>query len=154
MRLVIQRVSRARVSVGGEEVAAIGRGLLVLVGVERGDGSDQVAVAARKLAGLRVFEDEVGKMNLATAEVGGAYLVVSQFTLAGSLDRGRRPSFDGAAPPAEAEPLVDALVGALRGKGLRVETGRFRATMAVELVNDGPVTFVLELSPAAATSAS
>jgi D-tyrosyl-tRNA(Tyr) deacylase len=101
--------------------------------------------AARKLAGLRVFEDEAGRMNLATAEVGGAFLVVSQFTLAGSLERGRRPSFDGAAPPEVAEPLVEALVTALRAEGLPVATGRFRAQMAVELVNDGPVTFVLEV---------
>jgi D-tyrosyl-tRNA(Tyr) deacylase len=145
MRLVLQRVSRAAVRVGGETVGAIGRGVLVLVGVERGDGAEQVAVAVRKLAGLRLFEDAAGKMNLATAEVGGSFLVVSQFTLAGSLARGRRPSFDGAAPPAEAEPLVEALVAGLRAEGLPVATGRFRATMEVELVNDGPVTFVLEV---------
>lgn len=145
MRLVIQRVSSARVTVGSEEVGAVGRGLLVLVGVERGDGPAQAAAAARKLAGLRLFEDEAGRMNLSTAEVGGAFLVVSQFTLAGSLERGRRPSFDGAAPPEVAEPLVEALVAALRAEGLPVATGRFRARMAVELVNDGPVTFVLEV---------
>ena len=150
MRLVLQRVSRARVTVAGEEVGAIGRGLLVLVGVERGDGPEQASAAARKLAGLRLFEDEAGRMNLATAEVGGAFLVVSQFTLAGSLARGRRPSFDGAAPPEVAEPLVEELVGALRAEGLTVATGRFRAYMEVELVNDGPVTFVLDLPPAAA----
>ena len=145
MRLVIQRVSRARVTVDGEEVGGIGRGLLVLVGVERGDGPAQAAAAATKLAGLRVFEDAAGKMNLSTAEVEGGFLVVSQFTLAGSLARGRRPSFDGAAPPDVAEPLVEALVAALRAAGLPVATGRFRARMAVELVNDGPVTFVLEV---------
>jgi D-aminoacyl-tRNA deacylase len=145
VRLVIQRTSRARVTVGDEEVGSIGRGLLVLVGVERGDGPRQAAAAAAKLAGLRVFEDAGGKMNLSTAEVAGSFLVVSQFTLAGSLDRGRRPSFDGAAPPAVAEPLVEALVAALRAEGLPVATGRFRAQMAVELVNDGPVTFVLEV---------
>jgi len=150
VKLVIQRVSRARVTVGGEEVGAIGRGLLVLVGVERGDGADQAVAAARKLIGLRVFEDAEGRMNLAAAEVGGAFLVVSQFTLAGSLARGRRPSFDAAAPPEIAEPLVDALVAALRAEGATVATGRFRAHMEVELVNDGPVTFVLELSPGAA----
>ena len=147
MRLVIQRVSRARVEVDGAEVGAIGRGLLVLVGVERGDGQAQVTAAAQKLGGLRVFEDGDGKMNLSTAEVGGAFLVVSQFTLAGSLARGRRPSFDNAAPPESAEPLVDALVAALRAQGLTVATGRFRARMAVELINDGPVTFVLDLIP-------
>jgi len=147
LRLVIQRASRARVTVGGEEVGSIGRGLLVLVGVERGDGPRQATAAASKLAGLRVFEDVDGRMNLSTAEVSGALLVVSQFTLAGSLDRGRRPSFDGAAPPEVAEPLVEALVAALRALGLPVATGRFRARMAVELVNDGPVTFVLEVPP-------
>ena len=150
MRLVLQRVSRARVTVAGEEVGAIGRGLLVLVGVERGDGPEQAEAAARKLAGLRLFEDEAGRMNLATGEVGGAFLVVSQFTLAGSLARGRRPSFDGAAPPEVAEPLVEGLVAALRAEGLPVATGRFRASMEVELVNDGPVTFVLDVPPAAA----
>lgn len=150
MRLVLQRVSRAAVRVAGEEVGAIGRGILVLAGIQRGDGPDQVAAAVRKLAGLRVFEDAAGKMNLAAADVGGAFLVVSQFTLAGSLARGRRPSFDDAAPPEEAEPLVAALVAGLRAEGLPVATGRFRAMMEVELVNDGPVTFVLDLPPAPA----
>lgn len=128
-----------------ETVGEIGRGLLVLAGVERGDGIDKVRAAAEKLAGLRVFEDEAGRMNLDAAAAGGAFLVVSQFTLAGSLARGRRPSFDGAAPPEEAAPLVEALVEDLRGRGFRVETGRFRAYMEVSLVNDGPVTFVLDL---------
>ena len=145
MRLVLQRVSRAAVRVDGETVGAIGRGLLVLAGVERGDGPAQVAAAAEKLSGLRVFDDPEGKMNLDTRAVGGAFLVVSQFTLAGSLARGRRPSFDRAAPPAEAAPLVEALVADLRARGFAVETGRFRAMMEVELVNDGPVTFVLEV---------
>lgn len=144
MRLVIQRVSAAAVRVDGEVVGEIGRGLLVLAGVERGDGMEKVRAAAEKLAGLRVFEDEAGKMNLDTAAAGGAFLVVSQFTLAGSLARGRRPSFDNAAPPDEAAPLVDALVEDLRGRGFRVETGRFRAYMEVSLVNDGPVTFVVD----------
>ena len=145
MRLVIQRVSSASVRVEGETVGEIGRGLLVLAGVEKGDGIEKVRTAAEKLAGLRVFEDEAGKMNLDTAAAGGAFLVVSQFTLAGSLARGRRPSFDNAAPPDEAAPLVEALVEDLRGRGFRVETGRFRAYMEVSLVNDGPVTFVLDL---------
>ncbi len=127
MRLVLQRVSAASVKAGGETVGEIDRGLLVLVGIERGDGPEKVRAAADKLAGLRVFEDAAGKMNLDLAAVGGAFLVVSQFTLAGSLARGRRPSFDRAAPPEEAEPLVDALVAELRGRGFRVETGRFRA---------------------------
>lgn len=144
MRLVIQRVSSAAVRVEGEVVGEIGRGLLVLTGVERGDGMEKVRAAAEKLAGLRVFEDEAGKMNLDTAAAGGAFLVVSQFTLAGSLARGRRPSFDNAAPPEEAAPLVEALVEDLRARGFRVETGRFRAYMEVSLVNDGPVTFVVD----------
>jgi len=147
MRLIVQRVSRAAVRVGGETVGAIGRGMLVLAGVERGDGVAQVEAAVEKLAGLRIFEDAAGKMNLDTQAAGGAFLVVSQFTLAGSLARGRRPSFDGAAPPEIAEPLVDALVAGLRAHGFVVATGRFRAHMEVELVNDGPVTFLLELPP-------
>jgi D-tyrosyl-tRNA(Tyr) deacylase len=145
MRLVIQRVSSAAVRVDGQTVGEIGRGLLVLAGVERGDGIEKVRAAAEKLAGLRIFEDEAGKMNLDTAAAGGAFLVVSQFTLAGSLARGRRPSFDNAAPPEEAAPLVEKLVEELRGRGFRVETGRFRAYMEVSLVNDGPVTFVVDL---------
>ena len=144
MRLVIQRVSSAAVRVEEEIVGEIGRGLLVLAGVEKGDGIEKVRAAAEKLAGLRIFEDEAGKMNLDTAAAGGAFLVVSQFTLAGSLARGRRPSFDSAAPPEEAAPLVEALVEDLRGRGFRVETGRFRAYMEVSLVNDGPVTFVAD----------
>ncbi len=145
MRLILQRVKSASVRVDGETVGAIDRGILVLVGVERGDGDPQVAAAVEKLSGVRLFEDEAGKMNLDLAAVGGAFLVVSQFTLAGSLDRGRRPSFDGAAPPDEARPLVERLVLGLRARGHRVETGRFRATMEVELINDGPVTFLLEV---------
>lgn len=149
MRLVLQRVTRAAVRVDGETVGAIGCGLLVLVGVERGDGAREVDAAAAKLATLRVFEDGEGRMNLDAAAADGELLVVSQFTLAGSLARGRRPSFDRAALPEAAEPLVERLVAALREHGLRVETGRFRARMQVELVNDGPVTFVLDVPPAA-----
>ncbi|HEX2254362.1 MAG TPA: D-aminoacyl-tRNA deacylase [Thermoanaerobaculia bacterium] len=145
MRLILQRVSRAAVSVDGETVGAVGRGLLVLAGVERGDGAEQVAAAADKLAGLRCFADAAGKMNLAAAEAGAAFLLVSQFTLAADLSRGRRPSFVGAAPPEEAEPLLAALAAELRRCGFEVATGRFGAHMAVELVNDGPVTFVLDL---------
>jgi D-tyrosyl-tRNA(Tyr) deacylase len=144
MRIVLQRVSSASVRVAGEVVGEIGRGLLALVGVERGDGPEKVGAAVEKLAGLRVFEDEAGKMNLDLAAAGGAFLIVSQFTLAGSVARGRRPSFDRAAPPAEAEPLVEALAAGLRARGFRVETGRFRATMEVALVNDGPVTLVAD----------
>jgi len=144
VRLVIQRVSAAAVRVEGETVGSIGRGLLVLVGIERGDDPARVRAAAGKLAGLRIFEDGEGKMNLDTAAVGGAFLIVSQFTLAGSIERGRRPSFDRAAPPAEAAPLVEALVEDLRRRGFPVETGRFRAHMEVELVNDGPVTLIAD----------
>lgn len=144
MRLVVQRVRESAVKVGGETVGAIGRGLLVLVGIERGDRPEAVRAAAEKLAGLRIFEDGAGKMNLDLAAVGGAFLIVSQFTLAGSLARGRRPSFDRAAPPEEAQPLVEALVEDLRGRGFTVETGRFRAHMEVSLVNDGPVTLVAD----------
>ena len=144
MRLILQRVRSASVRVAGEVVGEIGTGLLVFVGIERGDGPEKVRAAAEKLAGLRVFEDAAGKMNLDLAAVGGAFLVVSQFTLAGSLARGRRPSFDGAAPPEEARPLVEALVADLRERGYAVETGRFREHMEVALVNDGPVTLIAE----------
>ncbi len=145
MRLILQRVTRAAVRVAGETVGAIDGGILVLVGVERGDGAKQVATAVEKLSGVRMFDDPAGKMNLDLATVGGAFLVVSQFTLAGSLARGRRPSFDDAAPPDYAAPVVEALIEGLRGRGHRVETGRFRAAMEVELINDGPVTFLLEI---------
>ena len=144
MRVVIQRVSSASVRVDGETVGEIGRGLLVLVGIERGDGPPRVKAAAEKLAGLRIFEDEAGKMNLDANAAGGAFLIVSQFTLAGSIERGRRPSFDRAAPPADAEPLIDSLVADLRQRGFQVETGRFRTHMDVALANDGPVTLVAD----------
>jgi D-aminoacyl-tRNA deacylase len=128
--------------VHGATVGSIGPGLLLLVGVETGDGAEQVERAAHRLATLRVFSDERGAMNRGLDEVGGEILVVSQFTLAGSIRRGRRPDFAGAARPEEAEPLVEALVEALRARGARVATGVFRAEMEVELVNDGPVTFI------------
>jgi len=145
MRLVLQRVESASVEVDGRELGSIGRGILALVGVEKGDGRDAVEKAARKLADLRLFSDREGKMNLSAPEIGGEILVVSQFTLAASLERGRRPSFDGAAPPEQAAPLVEELAAALRERGLRVATGRFGAAMRVRLVNDGPVTFVLDV---------
>ena len=145
MRLILQRVASASVAVGGEVVGEIGRGVLVLAGVEHGDGAVEVAAAADKLAGLRLFEDDAGKMNLDAAAVGGAFLVVSQFTLMADLSRGRRPSFGGAAPPDVAAPLVDELAADLERRGFEVATGRFGAHMQVELVNDGPVTFVLDL---------
>ncbi len=147
MRLILQRVSSAEVRVGGETVGAIGRGVVVLAGVESGDGPEEAARAADKLAALRIFPDERGRMNLDAAAAGGEFLVVSQFTLVASLDRGRRPSFDRAAPPAAAEPLVEALAAGLEGRGFRVARGRFGVLMEVELVNDGPVTFVLEVPP-------
>ncbi len=145
MRLVLQRVSSAEVRVDGEIVGRIGRGLLVLTGVEKGDGKEEAVRAAQKLARLRVFDDPQGRMNVEAATVGAEFLVVSQFTLAGSLVKGRRPSFDRAALPETAEPILDLLVEELKGRGLRVATGRFGARMEVELVNDGPVTFVLDL---------
>ncbi len=145
MRLVLQRVLSASVRVDGETVGAIGTGLLILVGVERGDGPGEADRAAAKLAGLRVFEDDSGRMTDAAGDVGAGLLVVSQFTLAGSLDKGRRPSFDNAAPAEQAAPLVERLVSRLREGGLQVETGRFQAQMEVELINDGPVTFVLDV---------
>jgi D-aminoacyl-tRNA deacylase len=145
VRLVLQRVQRAQVRVGGETVGAIGRGLLAFVAVVPGDGEATAAAAADRLAGLRCFEDAAGRMNLDAAAAGAAFLVVSQFTLAADLSRGRRPSFVGAAPPEVAAPLVEALAADLRRRGFEVATGRFGAAMEVELVNDGPVTFMLDL---------
>lgn len=144
MRAVVQRVSQASVSVDGRVVAAVDRGLLVLLGVAQGDGEAEAAWLARKIAGLRVFEDEVGKMNLALADVGGAVLLVSQFTLCADLRRGRRPSFVDAAGPEQAEPLVARVADLLRGQGLAVATGVFGAAMQVHLTNDGPVTLWLD----------
>jgi D-tyrosyl-tRNA(Tyr) deacylase len=144
VRIVVQRVTSASVTVDGETVGEIGRGLLLLVGIERGDGPEKVRAAAGKLAGLRIFEDDAGKMNLDAAAAGGAFLVVSQFTLLGNIEGGRRPSFINAAPPEEAAPLVQALADDLRQRGFKVETGRFRAVMQVALVNDGPVTLVAD----------
>ena len=143
MKAVVQRVSRAAVRSGGRE-ASIGRGLLVLAGLEAGDTEEACAWAAAKIASLRVFEDDGGKMNLGLREVGGEVLAVSQFTLAGSLERGRRPSFDRAMRPEEARPLFERFVALLRAEGCAVATGFFQESMEVELVNDGPVTFILE----------
>ena len=145
MRVILQRVSSASVRVEGEVVGAIGRGLLLLVGMERGDGVAEVEVAAAKLAGLRIFGDAEGKMNVDPAAAGAAFLVVSQFTLGASLAKGRRPSFNRAAHPGEAEPLVSHLMKVLTERGFEVAGGRFGAMMEVELVNDGPVTFVLDV---------
>lgn len=144
MKLVIQRVSRAAVRVEGEMVGSIGNGLMVLAGLERGDGEEQIEKAAQRIATLRVFEDDEGRMNRGLDEVDGSVLAVSQFTLAGSIRKGRRPSFDHAMPGSEAEPLFDRFVEGLRGHGVEVESGVFGAMMEVELVNDGPVTLIWE----------
>jgi len=147
MRVVLQRVARASVAVGEQVVGGIGRGLLLLVGIAADDDAARIDAAARKLAGLRVFEDAEGRMNLDVAQAGGAVLVVSQFTLLAATERGRRPSFERAAPPAVAEPLIERFAARLRETGLEVESGRFGAHMRVELINDGPVTLVLDFPP-------
>ncbi|MCB0202350.1 MAG: D-tyrosyl-tRNA(Tyr) deacylase [Anaerolineae bacterium] len=144
MRAVVQRVSQASVTVDEQVVGAIGRGFLVLLGVTHDDGEAEAAWLARKIAGLRIFEDEEGKFNRALADVDGAVLVVSQFTLYGDARKGRRPSFTEAARPEQAEPLCDRFVELLRAEGIAVETGIFGAMMAVSLVNDGPVTLLLD----------
>ena len=144
MRAVLQRVAKANATVAGEEVGAIGPGLLVLLGVEQGDTAADADALADKTAELRIFEDAAGKMNLSVEDTGGGVLVVSQFTLAGDCRKGRRPSFTGAAPPAVAEALYLDYVQHLRRRGLTVATGRFQAMMQVALVNDGPVTFLLD----------
>lgn len=144
MRALVQRVSRASVEVDGEMVGAIGTGLCVLVGVTHTDTESEAAKLAGKVWNLRVFDDDAGVMNRSLAEAGGEVLVVSQFTLYGDTRRGRRPSWVAAAPPEVAEPLVEAFVARLRSLGANVVTGRFRADMQVELVNDGPVTLMLE----------
>ncbi len=144
MRVVLQRVSSASVTIEGEVVGRIGRGLLLLAGFTHGDTADQADWMAEKVAGLRLFTDAEGKMNLGLAEVGGAVLVVSQFTLYGNAEKGRRPSFIDAARPETAIPLYERFIEQLRAQGLEVATGRFGAMMDVALVNDGPVTLVLE----------
>ena len=144
MRAVVQRVSRAKVTVGGEITGQIERGLVVLLGVADDDTQDDVIYLAQKIAGLRIFEDADGKMNLDLAEVGGAMLVVSQFTLLGDCRKGRRPSFVRAARPEKAKELYQSFVVEVRGQGIRCETGRFQEHMDVELVNDGPVTLLVD----------
>ncbi|MDI3257486.1 MAG: D-aminoacyl-tRNA deacylase [Kyrpidia sp.] len=144
MRAVVQRVSRAEVRVDGRAVARIGSGLLVLVGVARDDGEADALWLAEKVAGLRVFPDETGKMGRSVSDVGGAVLTVSQFTLLGDCRKGRRPDFTGAAPGEAAKGLFETVNEHLRAKGLPVETGRFGAHMEVDLVNDGPVTLWLD----------
>jgi D-tyrosyl-tRNA(Tyr) deacylase len=144
MRAVIQRVNEASVIVGGEVVGAIERGLLVYLGAARDDGAKDIQYTVDKIAGLRVFPNDDGRMSWSVADVGGAILVVSQFTLFGDVRRGRRPSFDGAADPKDAERLYLEVVGGLRGKGLPVETGTFRAMMLVQSAVDGPVTIQID----------
>lgn len=144
MRAVVQRVSRAKVTVAGEIAGEIGLGLLVLLGVGREDSEANAAYLAEKIVGLRIFEDDAGKMNRSVLDVGGAVLVVSQFTLYGDARKGKRPSFDDAAPPQRARELYEYFVEKIRAAGLRCETGRFQEMMAVELVNEGPVTILLD----------
>jgi D-tyrosyl-tRNA(Tyr) deacylase len=144
MRAVVQRVTRSAVTVDGVTVGAIGAGLMVLLGVAAGDTEREVAYLADKIAHLRIFEDEAGKMNRSLLDTGGAMLVVSQFTLLGDCRKGRRPSFVAAAPPEQAETRYEQFVTRIRDLGIEVATGRFRALMQVSLVNDGPVTLILE----------
>lgn len=148
MRAVVQRVSQAQVTVGEEVTGKIGRGLLVLVGVGQNDTEADADYLAEKIAGLRIFEDGQGKMNLALADVGGSVLAVSQFTLYGDVRRGKRPSFDAAAPPQLARVLYESFVAKIRSQGLICATGRFQELMQVHLVNDGPVTILLDSAKA------
>ena len=144
MRAVLQRVTSAHVEVGGGLIGAIGPGLLALVGVERGDGPDDVEFIAGKIRELRIFADDEGRMNRSVADVGGQVLVVSQFTLLADCRKGRRPSFDAAAAPLDSRALYENVVTALRSSGVRVQTGEFQAMMRIHLVNDGPVTMLLD----------
>lgn len=146
MRAVIQRVSRAKVTVNGQITGEIQHGLLVLLGVGTEDTRNEADYLAEKIIGLRIFEDPDGKMNLPVSDAGGALLVVSQFTLYGDARRGKRPSFDAAAPPQPARELYEYFVEKIRAAGLHCETGRFQETMQVELVNEGPVTILLDSS--------
>jgi D-aminoacyl-tRNA deacylase len=148
MRAVVQRVSRARVSVRQEVTGKIDRGLLVLIGIGAADTEADADYLADKISGLRIFEDEHGRMNLSLSEIAGSVLAVSQFTLYGDVRRGKRPSFDAAAPPEKARMLYEYFVQRIRAAGLRCETGRFQEMMQVELVNDGPVTILLDSSRA------
>ncbi len=148
MRAIVQRVSRARVSVGEDVAGEIAGGLLVLLGVGKEDTEASADYLVEKIVGLRIFEDAAGKMNNAVGEVEGSVLVVSQFTLYGDVRRGKRPSFDAAGPPEKARELYEYFVARVRAAGLRCETGRFQETMQVELVNDGPVTILLDSSKA------
>lgn len=144
MKLVVQRVIASAVTVGGEEIGRIGRGVMILFGAEKGDRDEAVHWLAEKTLNLRIFPDDAGKMNRSVQDIGGEILVVSQFTLAGDCSKGRRPGFDNAAPPDRAEALYRMFVEAVMRSGLAVREGRFGADMQVDIVNDGPVTFILE----------
>ncbi len=144
MRALLQRVSKASVTVDGQVVSQIGKGLLILLGIGHGDGEEQAGFLAEKIANLRIFEDEQGKSNLSVLDIGGEAIVVSQFTLYADARKGRRPSFTDAALPEVAEPLVERFVELLRGHGVPTQTGKFRAHMEVEIHNNGPVTVWLE----------
>ncbi|MDK9718601.1 MAG: D-aminoacyl-tRNA deacylase [Trichlorobacter sp.] len=144
MKAVIQRVSSASVTVDGQVVGQIAQGIMVLLGVKKGDTEAPADWLAEKIVGLRIFEDETGKMNRSLIDIGGAVLAVSQFTLVGNCDKGRRPSFDTAAPAEEGKRLYDYFVAALKRQNVPVQTGIFQADMQVSLINDGPVTFILE----------
>lgn len=146
MRIVLQRVSAASVDVDGKRIADIGQGLLLFVGIASEDSAVDLGKTAKKIADLRIFEDDEGKMNRSLRDIGGAILAVSQFTLYADISRGRRPSFVHAAPPELAEPLFDSFVSALRSENVEVQVGRFGAKMAVRLENDGPVTLTLEVA--------
>jgi D-aminoacyl-tRNA deacylase len=145
MKCVIQRVLSASVSIGGQVVSSIGAGMLVLAAVEKGDGQEKMRDAAKKIRELRIFSDDASKMNRDVSEAGGAILAVSQFTLAGSLERGRRPGFDKAEEPEKAKAMFEVFVRELGTTGIEVQTGRFREYMIVTLENDGPVTFIYEV---------
>ncbi len=144
MKALVQRVKKASVTIGGNLYSEIGAGMLVLLGVEKGDSEKEAVYLANKTANLRIFEDENAKMNLNVKDIGGSLLVVSQFTLAGDTGRGNRPGFETAAPPELAAPLYEFYVKELAAKGIPVKTGVFQADMQVALINDGPVTFMLE----------
>ena len=144
MKIVLQRVAQASVRIGGKNIATISRGLLVLFGAEKNDDEAKVIFLAEKILNLRIFSDEKGKMNLSCLDISGEVLVVSQFTLASDCSKGRRPGFDNAAPPNEAKSLYQNFIHQISKSGLNVNTGEFGADMQVELVNDGPVTFILE----------
>lgn len=152
MRVVLQRVTKASVAIAGEIVGQIGPGLLIFLGIAKGDSEREVVFLADRILGLRIFEDQSGKMNLSVKDINGELLTVSQFTLYGSTLKGRRPGFEAAAPPDQARVLYELFLQELRRSGLKIESGIFGARMRVSLVNDGPVTFILESGPVAKAS--